>query len=201
MILRPVRPAVAPGAADHEPPGRVDQDARVLPAAPSSTIGLMTNVFRSRLDLLLRHVFGVLRRDDDRVDPLRLAELVLDRHLALAVWPQVAAACRSCGPRSAGGSAGAPGRSAAASTTRSRCRRSRTSCPGRQRRCRGRPRLALLRLQGLVHAERDVGATAPRGGPRCGPCCPKCRASARCSRCRSGSCGRGRAPRASAAAG
>ena len=85
------------------------------------------------------------------------SSVVLDGDLGLAVRPQVGT-CRPCGPRTAGGPAGAPARSAAASAPGSRRRRSRTSCPGR-RRPAGRassPTPPARLLEGGVDALGDV---------------------------------------------
>ena len=70
----------------------------------------MTCSTRSLVNLLLRDLVGVLRRDDDRVDAHRLAILVLDRHLALAVRAQVgmAASPVACAARPACASACGP---------------------------------------------------------------------------------------------
>ena len=91
MILRPVRPGVAHGAADDEATGgvHVDVGVQVLEALE----------LEHRLDHVLDDVgthqsldvdsFGVLGRDQDLLDRDRLAVDVADRDLGLAVGAQV----------------------------------------------------------------------------------------------------------------
>ena len=97
------QPAVAVRAADDELAGRVDvvldvAAAPALRAAPAS----MTFVDDELADLLRASLLGVLRRDDDRVDPHRPVAVVLDRHLALAVGPQPLDFALAAGLRSGG---------------------------------------------------------------------------------------------------
>ena len=91
MILRPVRPGVAHRAADLEPAGRVDEQP--VPGRVDVEAG------QHRVDDVVLDVGGeqflevdvgrVLAGDDHRVEPDRLVARVLDRHLGLAVRPQV----------------------------------------------------------------------------------------------------------------
>jgi hypothetical protein len=75
--------------ADHETAGRVDEDAGV----PVHHLGrndpgddLFGDVFP---ESFVRDERAVLRRDDDGVDAHGTAVVVLDRHLGLAVRPEV----------------------------------------------------------------------------------------------------------------
>ena len=129
------QPGVAHRAADLEPAGRVDQQP--VAAGVEVEAGQL-RVDHVLLDVRLEQrlevdVGRVLGGDDDGVQPDRLAVLVLDGDLGLAVRPQVGNGAVLADLRSAGGPAGAPARSAAASARGSRRRRSRTSCPGRRR--------------------------------------------------------------------
>ena len=135
------QPGVAHRPADHEPSRRIDVVLRVLhPAAsPESQPGSRSSECRARsssLPTLLR----MLRRDHDRIHAHRLVvRVVLHRHLALAVGPQIGhhAVLANFGQLDA--PACAPARSASASAPASRWSHSRTSCPGRRRRPCPRP--------------------------------------------------------------
>ena len=92
MILRPVRPAVAVGAADHEPAGRVDVPDRVRwrsspPAAPRGHRARRSSRTSSEVRLSSRcWVETTIAVAADR-----LAVLVAQRDLALGVGPEAAA--------------------------------------------------------------------------------------------------------------
>ena len=97
MILRPVRPGVALGPADHEPPGRVDVVLGLLIASSrpaSSDLMICSKTLRpaasSVLDLLAACWVEITTIASN---PLRLAVLVIDRHLALAVGAKPFDAC------------------------------------------------------------------------------------------------------------
>src|SRR6266568_8463020 len=69
------------GAADHEAPGGVDEDLR-LPVDALLRQRLRDDLLADGgVELLVRDVLGVLRRDDHRVEAEDLAVLVLDRDL------------------------------------------------------------------------------------------------------------------------
>ena len=103
MILRPVRPGVAHRPADHELAGRVHVE-EVLRAEPLGVVEAPVVGVKDRLDDVLEEVgleerldvdpVAVLRRDEDALDlgrPLAtaLVDVVADRHLRLAVRPEI----------------------------------------------------------------------------------------------------------------
>lgn len=96
MILRPVRPAVAHRAADLEASGRVHQQAVPLGVELDAVLDeLGQHVLHDELadvggeQRVEVDVRGVLRGDDDRVEPDGLVTVVLDGDLRLAVGAQV----------------------------------------------------------------------------------------------------------------
>src|SRR6058998_747815 len=86
--LAPGQPGIRRGPAEHEGPARVDQDR----AVGVDHLTLEDRVDHERAhalgDLLLRRAGRVVRGDDDRLDALRPAKLVLHRDLRLAVGAQ-----------------------------------------------------------------------------------------------------------------
>ena len=136
MILRPVRPGVAHRAADHEPAGRVDQqpvvravDAQRRPAPGSTTCSRMSGA-----SMLSRSMSAACWLETTTVS----SRTALSPSYSMVTWvlpsgPQVGHRAGLADLGRAGGPAGAPARSAAASARGCRCRRSRTSGPGRRR--------------------------------------------------------------------
>jgi hypothetical protein len=88
MILRPVRPVSTLRTADDEAAGRVDQELGLVGHHPRRQALLDDVLDAELLDLFVRDVGRVLRRDHDVGDADRLAVLVHDRHLRLRVGPQ-----------------------------------------------------------------------------------------------------------------
>jgi hypothetical protein len=88
MILRPVRPAVAHGAADDEAAGGVDVVLGLAVDEVAGSTGLMTSRARLCARSFVGDVSGAAGRDDHGVDAHGLAVDVLDRDLALAVGAQ-----------------------------------------------------------------------------------------------------------------
>ena len=91
MIFRPVRPCVPHRAADLEPAGGVDQQPVVRAVQLQCRDDRLDHAFldvgmQQRLQVDRGRVLG---GDDDRVEPDRLVADVLDRHLGLAVRPDV----------------------------------------------------------------------------------------------------------------